>query len=572
MGQAVKDAASGDTIVVLPGVYLESIDVEDKELVIQSTGGPDSTTLALPSGMEASVLFSREMKRGLTLPGFTLRDGRGTLSPTGTNQKGGAVYLGPPDPGSFEYVTIEECVFENNRVAPGQLPPWYTVGGALAIDYADEVILRDCTFRENYEIGGSNDVYLEAPERVKILGSEFVARGDGNQVIVSGGDECEISGCLFWGMAHADYSASLQLSSLETRIIRNRFIDLAGPVVNRVEVDDESLGAPLYKLVVDHNIFYVVPGEWDGRGLLFGQFDNAEVNIESNTFVGVGVAMTLHDGPSLTVHRNLFVRGALGIGSYAPGTVSCTVWWPERIVVGGAGIEFLNEVVGDPMFCDEGAFDFRVDPDGVCGPEHSPGECGVIGAESADCAETPIVVTLDVTCGSGGTEVSWSTSGEAGLLEARIYRSRSTCFEEAELVEHAAPEHGSFLDDAPAGSEVCWYWIVVVDQSGKEHLAGPVNSICETRSETALRLESRNPSDDGIFRFRVALGSSELGRTIALRVHDVTGREVARHPFGPGDAGGTVTLDLSDQANGIYYVALSMNGVILDGEEVVVLR
>jgi hypothetical protein len=575
VGRAVEDAASGDTIVVLPGVYLESIDLGDKRLVIESAGGPDSTTLALTPGVEASVIYSIRMTEGLVLRGFTVRGGRGTINTDGTPM-GGGLYLGPPDRHRWiQQVTIDDCVFEENQVAPDGYPPWFSSGGGLAIESVDEVVLNDCVFRGNFNRDGTHDVYL-SPSHVHITNCEFVATRDGEQVRVEGGEECQVVDCSFWGKATVSLGSSLLISTQRTILTHNRFIDLAGPLVTKVSIVDEALGETLSRLFVNRNTFYVAPGDWGRTGTLWGQFDVGDVTVESNTFVGVGLSLgfdpLVTEGHPTTIEKNIIVNGTIGVGNGSGGRIACTVWWPAQDLRLLGPFEVVNQVVGDPMFCDAEALDFRVNPDGVCGPEHSPGDCGVIGAESADCAQTPILVTLDATCGTGGTEVSWIASGDADLLETRIYRSESSRFDEAELVASVPPDQGRFLDASTAAGAVRWYWVGVVDTGGAEHLAGPVDSLCEVEPGAILRLESRNPSVDGIFHFRVALTFPRNPNRTTLSVHDVTGREVARQSLVPAGSGGAVTLDLSDQPGGVYYVTVSGDGTILGATEIVVLH
>ncbi len=78
---AIDDAYDGDTIVVAPGRYVETIDFQGKEIVVKSSGGPDRTTI--DGGQNGCVVFfySQETNRSV-LSGFTITNGTGRFLPS----------------------------------------------------------------------------------------------------------------------------------------------------------------------------------------------------------------------------------------------------------------------------------------------------------------------------------------------------------------------------------------------------------------------------------------------------------------------------------------------------------
>jgi Right handed beta helix region len=63
----------GDTLLVRPGVYLETVDYRSKALAVRSTGGPDVTTIQIPVGYPSrGVTVTGGQGAGTSLEGFTI--------------------------------------------------------------------------------------------------------------------------------------------------------------------------------------------------------------------------------------------------------------------------------------------------------------------------------------------------------------------------------------------------------------------------------------------------------------------------------------------------------------------
>lgn len=79
--QAIDISMDGDTVLVLPGIYLQNILFKGKKIKLLSRGGPDSTTLARLVDGAPMVSFSGTEDSNTVLRGFTITGGR--LAPNG---------------------------------------------------------------------------------------------------------------------------------------------------------------------------------------------------------------------------------------------------------------------------------------------------------------------------------------------------------------------------------------------------------------------------------------------------------------------------------------------------------
>lgn len=75
IGAALAVAEDGDTILVAPGTYREQIDFGGRTVRIESTGGPEVTTLDAERG-GANIVATNGENAGTAVVGFTLANGR----------------------------------------------------------------------------------------------------------------------------------------------------------------------------------------------------------------------------------------------------------------------------------------------------------------------------------------------------------------------------------------------------------------------------------------------------------------------------------------------------------------
>ena len=98
----VSGAQEADTIIVLPGVYVENIDFAGKPLTIQSAHGAELTIIdgRNPTDPDRGsvVAFRNGEGPDSALHGFSLINGTGTLDPLSSVRLGGAVYCSGSSP------------------------------------------------------------------------------------------------------------------------------------------------------------------------------------------------------------------------------------------------------------------------------------------------------------------------------------------------------------------------------------------------------------------------------------------------------------------------------------------
>ena len=163
---AVNSAIDGDTILVSPGVYTETINLRGKAIIIESTNGRNSTTIDA-NGLGPCALFIMEETNKTVLRGFTLTGGIGAIHEGG--RFGGGIFLHGSSP------TIEDCAIINNIAEwgggvhnLGSSPIFrnclfegnvaiYNGGGMRSHEWSEPVI-ENCTFTDNIaQFGGGLD-------------------------------------------------------------------------------------------------------------------------------------------------------------------------------------------------------------------------------------------------------------------------------------------------------------------------------------------------------------------------------------------------------------------------------
>jgi hypothetical protein len=130
--QAIQVAAPGDSILVHPGTYRESIDLLGKDLHLTGTAPEDPAGTGYPvlegSGKAPVVSFRRGETPACTFIGFVLTRGRGSSA--------GAIYCAKSDP------TIAHCLLVGNRTSDPN--------GAAAYFVYSRAVLTHCTIADNY--------------------------------------------------------------------------------------------------------------------------------------------------------------------------------------------------------------------------------------------------------------------------------------------------------------------------------------------------------------------------------------------------------------------------------------
>jgi hypothetical protein len=155
---ALDAAASGDEIVVAPGLYLERLDFRGKDVLLHSSGGAAATVIDA-GGVGSVVTFSSGEGPGAVLRGFTLRAGAGT--DTGAPYEplaGGGIFCRDASP-TIEGNVIEACAA--NR------------GGGLAL-LGGAPLVKGNTIRGNFATHGLG-VHCAEGTGALLLGNDIVS-------------------------------------------------------------------------------------------------------------------------------------------------------------------------------------------------------------------------------------------------------------------------------------------------------------------------------------------------------------------------------------------------------------
>jgi hypothetical protein len=263
--QAGIDAAQdGDTVLVAPGLYVETIDFLGKAIVVESERGADATTID-GNGMGSVVTMASGESEGTVLRGFTITGGTGTLygfsnpkvvgggvftantvgpgpliadcviADNETSDGGGGVYAG-------DDTQIEGCLISDNRSADG--------GGFFLEVFAQQSV-RDCRFARNFATGNGGGANASGTFE-RCLFVDNLAAGDGGGLYV--GSNAQVSGCRFVGNIAAGDGGGMYIKS---------FLDIDQPtdfVGNRAGGSGGGIWAWRHEIAVGSSKTFVATG------------------------------------------------------------------------------------------------------------------------------------------------------------------------------------------------------------------------------------------------------------------------------------------------------------------------
>jgi hypothetical protein len=145
--------------------------------------------------------------------------------------------------------------------------------------------------------------------------------------------------------------------------------------------------------LVEGNLFY---GDQGGGVLVHGTLEGGSQEITGNTFIGPGpgggggapVGLIIEEEAHPVVRNNIFALSS-GTGvrcsSGATATFVCNDSWGNAQNYAGCPdpTGTNGNISLDPLFCNAGNQDFRLETGSPCLPENSPPGCGLIGALGA---------------------------------------------------------------------------------------------------------------------------------------------------------------------------------------------
>lgn len=132
---ALTAAVNGDTVLVLPGTYVESIDVLGKDILITSASSAADTIID-GGGLGRTVLFSAGSTRACVFEGFTVTGG---FTTGGIPAVGGGIRVEDAEP------TIRDCVITGNTAD--------SYGGGIGVAGTAGPLIERCTVSGNQAAG-----------------------------------------------------------------------------------------------------------------------------------------------------------------------------------------------------------------------------------------------------------------------------------------------------------------------------------------------------------------------------------------------------------------------------------
>ena len=136
---AINAAAGGDTIIVMPGTYVENINMQGKAITLRSTDPTDGAvvlaTIIDGGGIGSVITCSSYEEPNTVIEGFLIRNGAAT--DVGDYYYGGGMY------NYYSSPTVSNCTFSGNT-AYGT----YGFGGGMSNNNSSPTV-TNCTFSSN---------------------------------------------------------------------------------------------------------------------------------------------------------------------------------------------------------------------------------------------------------------------------------------------------------------------------------------------------------------------------------------------------------------------------------------
>ena len=197
---AVDAASNGDSILIAPGSYVESINTKGKSVRIEPSGLVGSVSISSAVGSRALSIDSGE---GL---GTVIRGIRFTGSASAGTSGGGIRVLGSSP-------TIMDCVFDDIRLLADGVPfsaAMFVSGGSCQI--------LDCEFRNCGTVGFSGSALVVGGANANVVVQRCVFEGNGPGAqgadLISYGDasaanRIDLDACSFEGVSGAGFGARI---------------------------------------------------------------------------------------------------------------------------------------------------------------------------------------------------------------------------------------------------------------------------------------------------------------------------------------------------------------------------
>lgn len=338
---AIEAAVSGDTILVMPGRYIENINFNGKNICVISNAGPDSTIIDGSNPQDPKlgsvVTFDTNEDSTALLKGFTITGGSGYWVPNFDGFKiGGGIYCGGASPtiegniirdnwadnsGGIELDARSNATIRNNIIwrntASTTNPSLIAIGGGIDVSHNSEPKIINNTIVENECLtggGGISSVFGAKP----IIRNNIIVnnKGGGITAIVPANGDAIVLYNNVWNNPSTQYGEIEGASYVENNISAEPlFVDAAngdfhllsnspcidaGDPNSPLDIDGTraDLGALMYYHATGPHIWYLSHSLKDDQGNNNGRADAGEIVSLTVELINTGLDAT---GASVTL-------------------------------------------------------------------------------------------------------------------------------------------------------------------------------------------------------------------------------------------------------------------------------
>lgn len=348
-------SASGDTVLVAPGVYYEhALQMVSGVSLVSESGDPADTVI--DGSQLETVVECFSTGDGTRVEGLTIRNG---VAPDGNWPQGcgGGMLL------VDSATTVENCVFANNN--------GFHAGGGIYAYMSSPTVIR-CTFLDNRaSYGGGMGWHHGSPQ---VRECTFVS----NDAWLSGG------------------GGVLSAQTTSGAVIADCVFDSNTSALRGGGVGTDSSSAVMRRCTFSGN---EAP---DGSAVgCWGAQPRLEQCTIADSRPTAGSAVECVEGSNVYMYDTIIAFTVGGSSVDCEGGAAAVLSCSD--VFGNEGGDWVGGIAGqlglagniseDPLFCRElnPVFPYTLSVTSPCAPEQNPG-CGLIGAWDAACGETPVEV------------------------------------------------------------------------------------------------------------------------------------------------------------------------------------
>lgn len=361
---AIDSSASGDTVLVYPGLYPEAIDFSGKNILVRGVMGAEQTTLDASSlGDTAVVTFQSNESHQAQLQGFTITGGRQ------------GIHIHECEPTIFQNIVTGN---EGARSGAGIWCLATSLGGPWSPIIRENIVTKNVAAN----ISGGIGTWMRMTAQIldNYVAQNQAIAGDGGGIYYRGWDPGGVvRGNVVIGNIAGDHGGGIYAGSglygteFEFELSWNL---IAQNTANGTEgTGDSGGGLWLWETNawVHHNTIVenagFGSGVENGGGLVIGKPGSPVIEKNIIAFATAGGGIWCRSDATPVIRNNLAWEnlGGDGVGD-------CPTWWQSN-----------GNIVTDPFFCDPESGDYSLaqnspaltHPAGPLGAFHLPG-CGPV--------------------------------------------------------------------------------------------------------------------------------------------------------------------------------------------------